>query len=94
MATQLAKLTSNITVLTSSWEERKASFQSKTNTSSPITSAESPNQMALIIVDEYNYHESRKMNLIFHKVPEPEQADSAAKHDHDQKIVLSVAKKL
>ena len=46
-----------------------------------------------IIVDEYKDHESWKMNLIFHKVPESEQADSATKYDHD-KNGLSVAKKL
>ena len=50
--------------------------------------------MALRIVHEYKDHESWKMNLIFHEVPEPEQADSAAKHDHDKKFVLSVAKEL
>lgn len=94
MESQLAKLTSNISALTSSWEERKASFQSETNASSFITSTASPNQMALRIVDEYKDHESRKMNLIFHKVPESEQADPVAKHDHDKKFVFSVAKEL
>ena len=86
METQLAKLTSNISVLTSSWEDRKPSFQSETNTSFSITSTESPKQMALRTVDEYKEHESSKMNLIFHKIPEPELTDSVAKHDHDKNL--------
>ena len=50
--------------------------------------------MALRIVDEYKDHESRKMNLIFHKVPILKQADPAAKLEHDNKFILTVAKEL
>ena len=88
---QLVKLTTNISALTSSWERRGASVQSDPSASSPLMST---SQMALRIVDEYKDHESRKMNLIFHKVPEPKQSDSAAKQDHDEKFILSVAREL
>ena len=60
--------------------------KTNSNASSSITSTESPNQMALRIVDEYKDHEHQKINLIFHKVPESEQADSAAKFDHDKSL--------
>ena len=91
MENQLVKLTTNIIALTSSWGGRGASVQSEPSASSPLMST---SQMALRIVDEYKDHKSRKMNLIFHKVPEPKLSDSAAKQDHDEKFILSVAREL
>ena len=34
------------------------------------------------------------MNLIFHKIPEPEGTDLTAKHEQDKKFILSVAEEL
>ena len=94
MENQLAKLTTNISALTLSWEGKKASLQNETYTSSSSPATELSSQMALRIVDEYKDHESRKMNLIFHKVPILKQADPAAKLEHDNKFILAVAKEL
>ena len=45
-------------------------------------------------MDEYKDHKCRKMNFIFHKVPEPEQTDLTEKQDQDKQFILSVAREL
>jgi len=90
MENQLAKLTSSISNLTSNCKGSKGSSSNNSLT----TSSESPGQMALRLVDEYKDHERRKMNLIFHKIPEQEATENTSKHELDKKFILSIAEEL
>ena len=50
--------------------------------------------MALRLVGEYKDHERRKMNLIFHKIPEQEATENTSKHELDKQFILSIAEEL
>ena len=51
-------------------------------------------QFALKIVDEYRDQERRKLNLIFHKIPESHSKDVTQCREHDKKFVLNVVKEI
>jgi len=61
--------------------EIKANKSHHKNFNSLTASSESPGQMALRLVDEFKDHERRKMNLIFHKIPEQEATENTSKHE-------------
>ena len=91
MENHLAELTNNMNKLSSHWQ-----VKTTTHNQTPVmeTLNKTSNQFALKIVDEYKDREHRKLNLIFHKIPELVHSDPSAKHDHDKKFVLSLAKEL
>ena len=92
MENHLAELTNNMKKLSSHWGEKPT----VPHAAAPVaeTFSSSSSQFALKIVDEYKDREHRKLNLIFHKVPESEHTEPSAKRDHDKKFVLSVAEEL
>ena len=51
-------------------------------------------QFALKIVDEYRDQERRKLNLIFHKIPESHSKDVTQRREHDKKFALNVVKEI
>ena len=46
------------------------------------------------VVDEYRDRESRKLNIIFHKIPESKSEEPASRKTDDAKFVLNVAKEI
>lgn len=90
MECKLTDLTNNI---------NKISCGSCPGTVSPQTNAipdntKSPNLLALRAVDECRECEQRKLNLIFHKVPESTHSDPSSRREQDVKFILTVANEL
>ena len=85
---QLADLTSNINKLSSN------SNLPSNNEATPAPHTGPPDQFALKIVDEYRDRERRKLNLIFHKIPESKSSDTSTCREDDKKSVLNVVKEI
>ena len=60
----------------------------------PMPDSVPSDQLASKIVDEYKDRERHKLNLIFHKIPEPSSTDTAQRREDDKKFVFNVVKEI
>ena len=91
MEKQLADMATNINKLSVSSNLPMNSIAANT---APTPESVPSDQLALKIVDEYKDRERRKLNLIFHKIPEPSSTDTAQRREDDKKFVFNVVKEI
>ena len=58
------------------------------------SSSKTPEDLACKVVDEYRDREKRKLNLIFHNVPESQSSDRTIREAKDKESVLNIAKEI
>ena len=83
MEKQLGDVVSSINKLSVNSNLPTYSVAAKTATAPDHTPS---NQFALKIVDEYRDREKRKLNLIFHKIPESPSTDSTKRWEDDKSL--------
>ena len=59
-----------------------------------VCSSKTPEDLACKVVDEYRDREKRKLNLIFHNVPESQSSDRSAREAKDKESVLNIVKEI
>lgn len=92
MECKLTDLTNSINKITADPCPGTGSPQTTTTTTTDSTKA--PNILALKAVDEYREREQRKLNLIFHKVPESTDSDPSSRGEQDLQFIHTLANEL
>ena len=84
----------NVQIETENTISSKGSIAGNNLLPNTANSSRTPEDLACKVVDEYRDREKRKLNLIFHNVPESQSSDRSAREAEDKDSVLNIVKEI